>query len=90
MKFLTLIAIIALVWLVGLFAFADRVRNLTPADEPARADAIVALTGPSAERVNVAVRLLRQPDGSIVTATFVYPEMLSEQYLPIVDKNCAP
>ena len=51
MKFLTLIGIIALMWLVGLFAFADRVRKLTPADEPARADAIVALTGPSAERV---------------------------------------
>ena len=63
MKFLTLIAILALVWLVGLFAFADRVRNLTPADEPARADAIVALTGPSAERVNAAVRLLEQGKG---------------------------
>ena len=63
MKFLTLIAILALVWLVGLFAFADRVRNLTPADDPARADAIVALTGPSAERVNVAVRLLEQGKG---------------------------
>lgn len=63
MKFLTLIAIVALVWLVGLFVFADRVRNLTPADEPARADAIVALTGPSAERVNAAVRLLEQGKG---------------------------
>ena len=63
MKFLTLIAILALVWLVGLFAFADRVRNLTPADEPARADAIVALTGPSAERVNAAIRLLEQDKG---------------------------
>lgn len=31
----------------------------------------------------VAVRLLRQADGGIVTATFVYPEMLGEQYAPI-------
>ena len=41
----TIIAIVALIWLVGLFAFADRVRGLTPAEEPARADAIVALPG---------------------------------------------
>ncbi|MET0249527.1 MAG: hypothetical protein ABW164_07345 [Sphingobium sp.] len=33
----------------------------------------------------VAVRLLRQPNGSIVTATFVYPEMLGEQYKGIAD-----
>ena len=63
MKFLTLIAVVALMWLVGLFAFAERVRGLTPAPEPARADAIVALTGPSAERVNAAIRLLEQDKG---------------------------
>ena len=51
MRLLTVIAIVALIWLVGLFAFAHRVRELTPPDDPARADAIVALTGPSAERV---------------------------------------
>ncbi len=37
-------------------------------------------TANDGEGNNVAVRLLKQPDGSIVTATFVYPEMLSEQY----------
>lgn len=63
MKFLSLIGIVALMWLVGLFVFADRVRGLTPASEPARADAIVALTGPAAERVNAAVRLLEQGKG---------------------------
>ena len=63
MKFLALVAIVALTWLVGLFVFADRVRGLSPADEPARADAIVALTGPSAERVNAAIRLLEQDKG---------------------------
>ena len=63
MKFLTLIAVVALMWLVGLFAFAERVRGLTPAPEPARADAIVALTGPSAERVNAAIRLLELDKG---------------------------
>jgi len=63
MKFMTLIAVVALMWLVGLFAFAERVRGLTPAPEPARADAIVALTGPSAERVNAAIRLLELDKG---------------------------
>ncbi len=43
-------------------------------------------TANDGEGNNVAVRLLKQPDGSIVTATFVYPEMLSEQYQPIAEK----
>ncbi|WP_242912354.1 YdcF family protein [Brevundimonas pishanensis] len=63
MKFLTLIAAIVLMWLVGLLVFADRVQDFTPAPEPARADAIVSLTGPSAERVNAAIRLLEQDKG---------------------------
>jgi uncharacterized SAM-binding protein YcdF (DUF218 family) len=79
MKFLTLIAILALVWLVGLFAFADRVRNLTPADDPARADAIVALTGPSAERVNAAVRLLEQGKGQRLLISGVNREVRRQE-----------
>ncbi|WP_420472158.1 YdcF family protein [Brevundimonas sp. FT23042] len=63
MKFLTFIAILVLIWLIGLFVFAERVRGYTPAPEPERADAIVALTGPSAERVNAAIRLLEQDKG---------------------------
>ena len=79
MKFLTLIGIIALVWLVGLFAFADRVRNLTPASEPTRADAIVALTGPSAERVNEAIRLLEQDKGDRVLISGVNREVRRQE-----------
>lgn len=60
MRFLALIAVIGLVWLVGLFAFANRVHAFTPAEEPPRADAIVALTGPSFERVEAAIELLEQ------------------------------
>lgn len=40
-------------------------------------------TATDGEGNGVAVRLLKQADGSIVTATFVYPEMLGEQYKPI-------
>ncbi|MFC0632979.1 YdcF family protein [Brevundimonas balnearis] len=60
MKLLAAIAIVALIWLAGLFAFAERVRDFTPATEPAGADGIVALTGPSAERINAAIRLLER------------------------------
>jgi len=79
MKFLTLIGIIALMWLVGLFAFADRVRKLTPAGEPDRADAIVALTGPSAERVNAAIRLLEQDKGDRVLISGVNREVRRQE-----------
>ena len=75
MRLLVIIAIVALIWLVGLFAFAERVRGLTPAEEPARADAIVALTGPSAERVNAAIRLLEQGKGQRVLISGVNREV---------------
>lgn len=79
MKFLTFIAIIVVIWLVGLFAFADRVRGYTPAAEPARADAIVALTGPSAERVNAAIRLLEQDKGARVLISGVNREVRRQE-----------
>ncbi|HEY1224610.1 MAG TPA: YdcF family protein [Brevundimonas sp.] len=75
MRFLAVIGIVVLVWLVGLFAFADRVRGLAPADEPARADAIVALTGPSPERVNAAIRLLEEDKGERVLISGVNREV---------------
>lgn len=79
MKFLALVAIVALTWLVGLFVFADRVRGLTPADEPAGADAIVALTGPSAERVNAAIRLLEQGKGERLLISGVNREVRRQE-----------
>ncbi|HEX7877155.1 MAG TPA: hypothetical protein VF489_11295 [Sphingobium sp.] len=44
-------------------------------------------TANDGEGNNVAVRLVKQPDGAIVSATFVYPEMLSEQYQAIAEKT---
>ncbi|MGV8930063.1 MAG: YdcF family protein [Brevundimonas sp.] len=79
MKFLTFIAILVLIWVIGLFAFADRVRAFTPAPEPARADAIVALTGPSAERVNAAIRLLEQDKGERVLISGVNREVRRQE-----------
>lgn len=79
MKFLTLVSIVVLIWGIGLFAFADRVRGFTPAAEPARADAIVALTGPAAERVNVAIRLLEQDLGDRVLISGVNREVRRQE-----------
>lgn len=79
MKFLALVGIVALIWLVGLFAFADRVRGFTPAPEPDRADGIVALTGPSAERVNAAIRLLEQDKGERVLISGVNREVRRQE-----------
>ena len=79
MKFLTFIAILVLIWTIGLFAFADRVRGFTPAPEPARAAAIVALTGPSAERVNAAIRLLGQDKGQRVLISGVNREVRRQE-----------
>jgi len=75
MRLLVVIGVVALIWLVGLFAFAHRVRELTPAEEPAPADAIVALTGPSSERVNAAIRLLEQGKGERVLISGVNREV---------------
>jgi hypothetical protein len=51
----------------------------TPASEPERADAIVALTGPSAERVNAAIRLLEQDKGERVLISGVNREVRRQE-----------
>jgi hypothetical protein len=43
-------------------------------------------TANDGEGNSIAVRLIRKPDGSLITATFVFPEMLNEQYLAIGQK----
>lgn len=44
-------------------------------------------TANDGEGNNIAVRLVRKKDGSLVTATFVYPELLSEQYQAIAQQT---
>jgi uncharacterized SAM-binding protein YcdF (DUF218 family) len=53
----------AMLWAVGLLAFASRVAHSTPAADPGRAQGIVALTGPSPARMSVAVSLLQEGRG---------------------------
>ena len=58
MRFLAFLVVIAIIWLAGLRAFADRVQRSTPAVEPGRADGIVVLTGASDARITSAMQLL--------------------------------
>lgn len=60
MRSLAAVFIVVLIWVAGLLAFAQRVERSTPPDEPAPADAIVALTGASDLRLEAAVRLLER------------------------------
>lgn len=62
-RLLAAIVVLALIWVVGLVAFAQRVERLTPATEPPAADAVVALTGASDLRLEAAVRLLERGKG---------------------------
>ncbi|HWF77974.1 MAG TPA: YdcF family protein [Caulobacteraceae bacterium] len=58
MRTLAALFVVLLVWSTGLLAFAARVDRMTPADDPAPADGIVALTGGSGERIVAGMRLL--------------------------------
>lgn len=62
-RVLAAVLVLALIWAVGLVAFAQRVERSTPADEPPVADAVVALTGASDLRLEAAVRLLERGKG---------------------------
>jgi uncharacterized SAM-binding protein YcdF (DUF218 family) len=62
-KYLAAVAVAVMVWAAGLLAFADRVSRLTPAEEPAPADGIVAFTGGSDLRLEAATRLLEDGAG---------------------------
>ncbi len=63
MKSLATLLVLVLIWAAGLTAFADRVDRYAPANEPPRADAIVALTGASDVRLVTAMRLLEAEKG---------------------------
>lgn len=62
-KGLVFLLVLLLAWAAGLFAFAQRVSGLTPARDPSRADAIVALTGRSDRRLEAAAQLLEAGKG---------------------------
>jgi uncharacterized SAM-binding protein YcdF (DUF218 family) len=80
MKSFAAFLVLALIWLAGLLAFADRVQRSTPAPTPEAADGIVALTGPkSTERIAPAVNLLMQHLGQRVLVSGVNRDVTREQ-----------
>jgi uncharacterized SAM-binding protein YcdF (DUF218 family) len=62
-KGLAAILVVALIWAAGLLEFADRIARMTPPEEPAPADGIVALTGGSSLRLEAATNLLESGKG---------------------------
>jgi uncharacterized SAM-binding protein YcdF (DUF218 family) len=77
---LAALAVIAMIWLAGLLAFADRVQQSTPQAEPIAADGIVALTGANSnERIAAAVQLLAARKGRRVLVSGVNRDVSREQ-----------
>ena len=60
MRTLAVILILVLMWLAGLFAFADRARRAGPPADVPQADGVVVLTGASDERIASGLSLLQQ------------------------------
>jgi len=78
-KSVTAFLVLALIWLAGLFAFAGRVQQSTPARLPAPAQGIVALTGANSnQRIAAAVGLLEDGYGRRVLVSGVNREASRE------------
>jgi uncharacterized SAM-binding protein YcdF (DUF218 family) len=75
----TVIALIAFVW--GFWQFADSVRTPETPPAPPRAQAIVALTGGSLERLSTGVQLLREHKGERLLISGVNRVVTDEELL---------
>jgi uncharacterized SAM-binding protein YcdF (DUF218 family) len=79
MKSISAFLVLALIWTAGLFAFADRVHDSTPAPEPQFADGIVTLTGANSNaRIATAVGLLQEGKAKRVLVSGVNREASRE------------
>lgn len=79
MKSIAVFLLVALIWAAGLFAFASRVQQSTPASDPDPADGIVALTGANSnERISAALDLLADNLGQRVLISGVNREASRE------------
>lgn len=79
MKSISLVLVLVLIWFSGLLAFAERVRQSTPAPIPDPAEGIVALTGADSKgRISAAVSLLEDGYGQRVLVSGVNREASRE------------
>ncbi len=86
MRSLIAIGVIVLLWALGLFLFADRVVESTPAAEPRQpADAVVVLTGASDARLREGMRLLELRQGARMLISGVNPEVKRSELLKLTE-----
>jgi uncharacterized SAM-binding protein YcdF (DUF218 family) len=78
-KGLAAVLVVLVIWTAGLLAFAGRVARLTPADAPAPADGVVALTGGSPLRLRAATQLLENGEGRRLLVSGVNPKVSRSQ-----------
>lgn len=78
MKGLAALLVLAMLWTVGLFAFASRVVHSTPASDPGQAQGIVALTG-GPGRLEAGMGLLQSGHGKRLLISGVYRKTTREQ-----------
>jgi uncharacterized SAM-binding protein YcdF (DUF218 family) len=83
LRTLVALLIVALIWVAGLVAFAQRVERSTPPAEPPVADAVVALTGASDLRLEAAARLLERGKGKRLLISGVNREASREDILEV-------
>ncbi len=79
MRGLAFLLVILLIWAAGLGAFAARVANSTPANDPPNADGVVALTGASSVRIEAAVQLLEDGKAQRLLVSGVNPDVTRPQ-----------
>lgn len=79
MRTLAGLLVLAMIWAVGLWAFAERIERSTPPPEPSPADGVVALTGAgSNERITAAMHLLEVDKAQRMLVSGVNPEASRE------------
>lgn len=79
MRTLAVVLVLALIWLAGLVAFADRARKAEPPAAVPNADGVVALTGASDERIGAALNLLEQGRARRLLVSGVNTEVRREE-----------
>jgi uncharacterized SAM-binding protein YcdF (DUF218 family) len=90
MRSLIALAVILLIWGIGLIIFADRIVESTPAVEPdMSSDAIVALTGKSDMRIKEGMRLLERRKGRRLLISGVNVKATRKEILAIAEGSTA-
>ena len=79
MRSLAVVLVLVLIWMAGLFAFADRARRAGPPQDVPTADGVVVLTGASDERIATGLRLLEEGKGRRMLVSGVNEQVRREE-----------